>query len=87
MQIEVSTIEPAVLNRQDAAKFLGVSVAQLSEFEKLPYWPTDTKVYLDVPKAVKSQREERHYTVAGLRQFILNAIEETKKMMRTPVIR
>lgn len=87
MMLEVNSIEPAVLNREGAAKFLGVSKAQLSEFEQLPYWPPDTRFYLNVPKAVKSKREERHYTVAGLRKFIQNAIEESRKIMRAPTIR
>lgn len=78
---KITEIEPIVMSRQKAAKFLCMSADHLDELESLPEFPEDCVVYLNPKGAIDSPRKKyKHFTVAGLKVFVANCIATTRKI-------
>lgn len=74
-------LAPVVLNRQNAARFLNVSADYLDSLEELPQFPPDCMVVLHPANAKMKDKLKKHYTVEGLRTFVRNCIDETRRMV------
>lgn len=74
-------LEPILMSRQKASKFLCISADYLDELEDLPEFPPDCVVYLNPRNAVDNPRKKyKHYTIDGLRKFVANCIRTTVRI-------
>jgi len=79
--INIKEIEPMLMSRQRAAKFLCISPDHLDSLEVLPEFPEDCMVLLNSGEDGEAPKKRyKHYTVIGLRQFVANCILTTRKI-------